>query len=82
MFMRLMGLSGIESPLQRFLQYPPPDVPNASGVDCPIPKERSPAVEAFKRSLTLGQECQASLVNYSKLHLVCTFIPAQVHSYP
>lgn len=33
-------------------------------LDRPIPKERNPAVEAFKKSLMLGQECQASLVNY------------------
>ncbi|KAF8312327.1 hypothetical protein DL93DRAFT_2031453, partial [Clavulina sp. PMI_390] len=50
----------------RFLQHPPPDVPNPDGVDKPVSTERNPAVEAFKKSLMLGQECQASLVNYRR----------------
>ena len=63
------GLSSLNVRLlqtKRFLQYPPPDVSSASaGIGGPMPKERSPAVEAFKKSLMLGQECQASLINYS-----------------
>jgi len=47
----------------RFLQHPPPDAPN-SQISGSGP--RSPAVDAFKRSLMLGQECQASLVNYRR----------------
>ncbi|KAF8322764.1 PAS domain-containing protein [Cantharellus anzutake] len=47
----------------RFLQYPPPDAP---GGQLGHSRHRSPAVEAFKRSLMLGQECQASLVNYRR----------------
>jgi len=47
----------------RFLQHPPPDVPSGQ-ISRAGP--RSPAVDAFKHSLTLGQECQASLVNYRR----------------
>ncbi|KAF9516665.1 hypothetical protein BS47DRAFT_1327177 [Hydnum rufescens UP504] len=51
----------------RFLQYPPPDATGRhGGVTFPQQPHRSQAVEAFKRSLMLGQECQASLVNYRR----------------
>jgi len=47
----------------RFLQYPPPDtIPS----EVARPPTRSPAVEAFKRSLMLGQECQASIMNFRR----------------
>jgi len=47
----------------RFLQYPPPDtIPG----EVSRPPARSPAVEAFKRSLMLGQECQASIMNFRR----------------